>query len=265
MVTHDPNAASYADRVIFLADGKIVDEMRGPDRRLGARPHEAARGLTDVQGRDEGRLRPQGTAVPHRARRDRGDGLPVLHVHLLGHDPGDVQQPLRRRLQEHRRVRPVLQQDRGGFRRRAAGPHPRQPPRRGEGGRRREGRAGRRHGLRADHRQGRQTGGSDVERTAQLRRRGDDGRAVTVALHRGQPTGRAGSGRDRQGQRRLRQARRGRPGAGHLGHGSPRVHPERHRQVRRRGLARWNDLRPVRPPDRARSSSASPDTSTPSW
>ena len=30
MVTHDPNAASYADRVIFLADGRIVDELRNP-------------------------------------------------------------------------------------------------------------------------------------------------------------------------------------------------------------------------------------------
>ncbi|MGR8010137.1 ABC transporter ATP-binding protein [Streptomyces hypolithicus] len=30
MVTHDPAAASYADRVIFLADGRIVDEMTGP-------------------------------------------------------------------------------------------------------------------------------------------------------------------------------------------------------------------------------------------
>ena len=30
MVTHDANAASYADRVIFLADGRIVDEMRAP-------------------------------------------------------------------------------------------------------------------------------------------------------------------------------------------------------------------------------------------
>ena len=30
MVTHDPVAASYADRVIFLADGKIVDELHGP-------------------------------------------------------------------------------------------------------------------------------------------------------------------------------------------------------------------------------------------
>lgn len=30
MVTHDANAASYADRVIFLADGRIVDELREP-------------------------------------------------------------------------------------------------------------------------------------------------------------------------------------------------------------------------------------------
>ena len=30
MVTHDANAASYADRVIFLEDGHVVDEMRKP-------------------------------------------------------------------------------------------------------------------------------------------------------------------------------------------------------------------------------------------
>ncbi|MFF8846626.1 ABC transporter ATP-binding protein [Streptomyces sp. NPDC015127] len=30
MVTHDPVAASYADRVVFLADGRIVDEMLSP-------------------------------------------------------------------------------------------------------------------------------------------------------------------------------------------------------------------------------------------
>ncbi|GAA0591489.1 ABC transporter ATP-binding protein [Streptomyces crystallinus] len=30
MVTHDPVAAAYADRVIFLADGRIVDEMLRP-------------------------------------------------------------------------------------------------------------------------------------------------------------------------------------------------------------------------------------------
>jgi putative ABC transport system ATP-binding protein len=30
VVTHDPVAASYADRVLFLADGRIVDEMSEP-------------------------------------------------------------------------------------------------------------------------------------------------------------------------------------------------------------------------------------------
>jgi putative ABC transport system ATP-binding protein len=30
MVTHDPTAASYADRVLFLADGQVVDEMTSP-------------------------------------------------------------------------------------------------------------------------------------------------------------------------------------------------------------------------------------------
>jgi putative ABC transport system ATP-binding protein len=30
IVTHDPRAAGYADRVVFLADGRIVDELREP-------------------------------------------------------------------------------------------------------------------------------------------------------------------------------------------------------------------------------------------
>ena len=30
MVTHDPVAASYSDRVVFLADGKIVGELLSP-------------------------------------------------------------------------------------------------------------------------------------------------------------------------------------------------------------------------------------------
>ncbi|KDN87793.1 ABC transporter [Kitasatospora cheerisanensis KCTC 2395] len=36
MVTHDPVAAGYADRVVFLADGRLVDEMAhpSPDRVL---------------------------------------------------------------------------------------------------------------------------------------------------------------------------------------------------------------------------------------
>ena len=34
MVTHDPVAAAYADRVIFLADGKVVDEVNNPTSEL---------------------------------------------------------------------------------------------------------------------------------------------------------------------------------------------------------------------------------------
>ena len=30
MVTHDPGTAAYADRIVFLTDGKIVDEMSDP-------------------------------------------------------------------------------------------------------------------------------------------------------------------------------------------------------------------------------------------
>jgi putative ABC transport system ATP-binding protein len=30
MVTHDPRGAAYADRVLFLADGKVVDELDQP-------------------------------------------------------------------------------------------------------------------------------------------------------------------------------------------------------------------------------------------
>jgi putative ABC transport system ATP-binding protein len=44
MVTHAPGAAAYADRVVCLADGKIVDELEAPTadsvldkmKRLGA-------------------------------------------------------------------------------------------------------------------------------------------------------------------------------------------------------------------------------------
>jgi putative ABC transport system ATP-binding protein len=30
MVTHDPSAAAYADQVLFLSDGQIVDTMAEP-------------------------------------------------------------------------------------------------------------------------------------------------------------------------------------------------------------------------------------------
>lgn len=30
MVTHDPVAAAYADRVVFLTDGRVVDDIAHP-------------------------------------------------------------------------------------------------------------------------------------------------------------------------------------------------------------------------------------------
>ena len=34
MVTHDPLAAAYADRVVFLADGRVVGELASPTADL---------------------------------------------------------------------------------------------------------------------------------------------------------------------------------------------------------------------------------------
>ena len=36
MVTHDPGAAAYADRVVFLVDGAIVEELARPDAGSGS-------------------------------------------------------------------------------------------------------------------------------------------------------------------------------------------------------------------------------------
>jgi len=50
MVTHDPLAASYTDRVIFLADGRVVDELRRPtaDRVLEKMKQLSARSAVGV-------------------------------------------------------------------------------------------------------------------------------------------------------------------------------------------------------------------------
>jgi putative ABC transport system ATP-binding protein len=34
MVTHDPGAASHADRVVFLGDGKVVNEINQPTTEM---------------------------------------------------------------------------------------------------------------------------------------------------------------------------------------------------------------------------------------
>ena len=46
MVTHDPLAAAYADRVVFLADGSVVGELRSPSADAVLAADEETGGLT---------------------------------------------------------------------------------------------------------------------------------------------------------------------------------------------------------------------------
>jgi putative ABC transport system ATP-binding protein len=47
MVTHDPRIAAYADRIVFLKDGAIVDETRLGSK--GSRPAKTARSQAEVR------------------------------------------------------------------------------------------------------------------------------------------------------------------------------------------------------------------------
>ena len=66
MVTHDPTAAAYADRLLVLADGGSCTTARPRHRRGRPRPHEGGR--LRAQGRAPRALRPQAAARPHGAR-----------------------------------------------------------------------------------------------------------------------------------------------------------------------------------------------------
>ncbi|MGH3472720.1 MAG: ABC transporter ATP-binding protein [Nocardioidaceae bacterium] len=52
MVTHDPIAAAYTDRVVFLADGRVVDELRDPtaERVLEEMKRLSAAAAVGVEG-----------------------------------------------------------------------------------------------------------------------------------------------------------------------------------------------------------------------
>ncbi|GHJ39607.1 ABC transporter ATP-binding protein [Streptomyces sp. TS71-3] len=73
MVTHDPVAAAYSDRVIFLEDGRIVDELHGPtaDNVL-----DRMRTLPGSGGAPQGRSQsmpqaPQRSQAPQHSQRPR--------------------------------------------------------------------------------------------------------------------------------------------------------------------------------------------------
>ena len=64
MVTHDAAAAATADRVLFLADGRIVDDMRSAERRRDPRPPEGAPMISLVlRGLAQRKLRSALTAI----------------------------------------------------------------------------------------------------------------------------------------------------------------------------------------------------------
>ena len=64
MVTHDAHAASYADRVVFLADGQLVDELIDPDapaifeRMASFEQAPGAHGVLETQGPREPAAQP---------------------------------------------------------------------------------------------------------------------------------------------------------------------------------------------------------------
>ena len=96
MVTHDPQAAAIADRILFLADGRD---------RQGARPLERARGARGDGGGERTMIarraqRPRGAQAPRRPHRVRDrprrrDGERHLRPH--GHDRQGLLQPLQPR------------------------------------------------------------------------------------------------------------------------------------------------------------------------
>ena len=61
MVTHEPRAASIADRILFLSDGRIVKELTEASPAAGARGDEhAAMNRVALKGL----LRPQAAREP---------------------------------------------------------------------------------------------------------------------------------------------------------------------------------------------------------
>ena len=70
MVTHDPVAAAYADRVMLLADGRVAGTLDGPQRRRSRRAPRTSGGLNDAASRRSQRSRP-----PRRVHRRAGRAL----------------------------------------------------------------------------------------------------------------------------------------------------------------------------------------------
>ena len=151
MVTHDPVAACYADRVVFLADGRVVDEMTEPtaDRVLDRMKN--AGGLTGADPDPARAAQPQAAAGLDRRRRPARSRL---HGRLHGvhrHHAGQPRRSLRRRRAPDRCAGPRTGHDRG-LQRDPARPGGRVAGGAGRRARRRRAGGGPRRGLRPGRR-----------------------------------------------------------------------------------------------------------------
>ncbi|MYW03595.1 ABC transporter ATP-binding protein, partial [Streptomyces sp. SID3343] len=83
MVTHDPGAAAYADRVVFLADGRIVDELATPtaeavfERMKHLDGRSTARDAQDARNAHDARHGPRHAGAHGMGRAGAGAGAGV--------------------------------------------------------------------------------------------------------------------------------------------------------------------------------------------
>ena len=103
MVTHDAHAASYADRLLVLADGRIVHDGEALDAERRARPDEGASADVRLVAARLRAAQAAGAADGHRDRpRGRADGR---HLHPDRHDQPLLRVDLRHRQPEQGRRR----------------------------------------------------------------------------------------------------------------------------------------------------------------
>ena len=112
MVTHDPIAASYADRVDLPRRRQDRRRDDRADRRAGARPDEALRGVTMFRLSLKNVLARKGRLALTALAIIAGTAFLVRRVRVQRHDPRHVRHDLRQRVRQDRRVRPLDEQGR---------------------------------------------------------------------------------------------------------------------------------------------------------
>ena len=252
MVTHDARAASYADRVVFLADGRIVSELGRSDDGGDPRRAQAHRRVNRVPHRTEVGAVQEASAVQHRAVDHARRGVPLRHARLHRHHQPHVRRPLRRRVYQNTDayVRSVVD-DRPRDGEHPAGPDAGVRRGHGRGCARRRRRAGGRPGVRADRRLGRRRHRRPRPGRTDVRHELGPRRTDRLGAHRGSRAPGPNELVIDQGTRRARRPAHRRHGDGAHPDRSARVPARRHGQVRERRLTRRRErgaVRSRRPP-----------------